>query len=85
MTKLNHNQLSGALSLGKFGDLIFTRQAAISGAHTHRSIFSAIVERFQTWRAERAASAELAGLSDRELSDIGVTRQQIPSLTRFRR
>jgi uncharacterized protein YjiS (DUF1127 family) len=85
MTKLNHNQLSGAMSLGKFGDLIFTRQTPVSGANTHRSMFSEIVGRIQNWRAERAASAELAGLSDRELSDIGVSREQISSLTRIRR
>ncbi len=85
MTKLNHNQVSSAMSLGKFGDLIFTRQAPVSGADTHRGFLPGLVARFQTWRAERAASAELAGLSDRELADIGVTRQQIPSLTRIRR
>jgi uncharacterized protein YjiS (DUF1127 family) len=85
MTKLNHNQLSGAMSLGKFGDLIFTRQTPVAGADTHRSLFSAMLGRLQSWRAERAAAAELAGLSDRELSDIGVSREQISSLTRIRR
>ena len=85
MTKLNHNQVSGALSLGKFGDLIFTRQAPVGGANTHRSIVSAVIGRLQNWRAERAASAELAGLSDRALADIGISREQISSLTRIRR
>jgi uncharacterized protein YjiS (DUF1127 family) len=85
MTKLNHNQVSSAMSLGKFGDLIFTRQTPVSGADTHRGLFSAIFGRLQNWRAERAASAELARLSDRELSDIGVSREQIASLTRIRR
>ena len=85
MTKLNHNQVSSAMSLGKFGDLIFTRQRPVSGANTHRSIFSAVLGRLQNWRAERAASAELAGLSDRALADIGISREQIASLTRIRR
>ena len=85
MTKLNHNQVSSAMSLGKFGDLIFTRQTPVSGVKTHESIFSAIVGRLQNWRAERAAAAELAGLSDRELADIGISREQISSLTRIRR
>lgn len=85
MTKTNHNQVSGALSLGKFGDLIFTRQSAVPDAKTHPSIFSAIAGRLHALRAQRAAAAELAGLSDRELADIGVNRQQIASLTRIRR
>jgi uncharacterized protein YjiS (DUF1127 family) len=85
MAKTNHNQVSGALSLGKFGDLIFTRQTPVSGAQTHPSIFSAIARRLHALRAQRAGAAELAGLSDRELADIGVSREQISSLTRIRR
>jgi uncharacterized protein YjiS (DUF1127 family) len=85
MTKTNHNQVSGALSLGKFGNLFFTRQPAFAGAETHSSVFSAIVGLFQAWRAQRAAGLELAGLSDRELADIGVSRQNIPTLVRIRR
>jgi uncharacterized protein YjiS (DUF1127 family) len=85
MTKSNHNQVSGALSLNKFGNLFFARQTAFHGAATHSSVFSKIGDLFQAWRAQRAAAQELSGLSDRELADIGVTRQNIPTLVRIRR
>jgi uncharacterized protein YjiS (DUF1127 family) len=85
MTKTNHNQVSGALSLGKFGNLLFTRQTAFPGAATHSSVFSKINDLFQAWRAQREAAEELSRLSDRELADIGVSRQNIPTLVRIRR
>jgi uncharacterized protein YjiS (DUF1127 family) len=34
----------------------------------------------KAWPARRAAMSELAGLTDRELADIGLTRQSIPQL-----
>ncbi len=85
MAKTNHNQVSGTLSLGKFGNLFFTRQIAFLGADTHSGMFPGIISRVRNWQAQRAAAQELAGLSDRELADIGVNRQQIPSLVRIRR
>jgi uncharacterized protein YjiS (DUF1127 family) len=85
MTKTNHNQSSGALSLGKFGSLFFARQTAFHGAATHSGLLASIANLFQAWRAQRAAAQELSDLSDRELADIGVTRQNIPTLVRIRR
>ncbi len=32
------------------------------------------------WPSRRAAMTELSGLTDRELADIGLTRQQIPQV-----
>jgi uncharacterized protein YjiS (DUF1127 family) len=69
-TKL-HNQFS----LGKVGDLLFARQTPLLEAETRPSIAS----RFAAWRQRRAAVAELSALSDRELADIGLTRQEIPT------
>lgn len=82
MAKTNHNQVSGELSLGKFGNLFFTRQTPFQGAGTHPSLLSKLATGFKAWRAQRAAAAELSRLSDRELADIGVTRQQIPAVVR---
>ncbi len=82
MAKTNHNQVSGALSLGKFSGLFFTRQTPFQGAATHPSMLSKFAAGFKAWRAQREAAAELSRLSDRELADIGVTRQQIPAVIR---
>jgi uncharacterized protein YjiS (DUF1127 family) len=82
MAKINHNQVSAELSLGKFGSLFFTRQTPLRGAATHPSIFSNLAAGFKAWREQREAAAELSRLSDRELADIGLTRQQIPAVIR---
>jgi uncharacterized protein YjiS (DUF1127 family) len=37
---------------------------------------------YLTWQLERAASAHLSRLSDRELKDIGLHRSQIPAAVR---
>jgi len=80
-----HNQTSNPLSLGKFGNLLFARQTPVLGTATHKSIFASLSARLGAWRERRAAAAELAGLSDRELADIGVSRQEIPQVVMVRK
>ena len=46
-------------------------------AHS-RAIKPGLVARFRAWAARRAAIAELASLSDRELADIGIARRDVP-------
>jgi uncharacterized protein YjiS (DUF1127 family) len=75
-----HNQTSSFLSLGKFGGMLFNRQTPVRNAETHPGILSSLFGGFNTWRERRAAVNELAGLSDRELADIGLTREQIPDV-----
>jgi uncharacterized protein YjiS (DUF1127 family) len=41
-----------------------------------------LLERFQAWRATRAAEAELWALSDRDLKDVGLTRHDIHAAVR---
>ena len=65
-------------SLGKFGALLFTRQPGFPEAPEHKGVFAALAE----WRRRRRAAAELSGLSDRDLADIGLTRQEIPQAAR---
>jgi uncharacterized protein YjiS (DUF1127 family) len=67
------NSISNQFSLGKISDLIFARQTPFVGAERHNTLIGQI----QSWRARRAAEAELSRLSDRELADIGLTRQGI--------
>jgi uncharacterized protein YjiS (DUF1127 family) len=67
------NTIHNHFSLGKFGALLFARQTPMVGAERHKGIF----EQFSEWREHRAATRELSGLSDRELADIGLTRQEI--------
>jgi uncharacterized protein YjiS (DUF1127 family) len=62
-------------TLGKFGALLFARQTPMVGAERHQGL----LEQFTAWRDRRAATRELSSLSDRELSDIGLTRQEILS------
>ncbi len=70
--------ISEQLSLSKFGSLLFARQTPMLEAERHRGWLS----RLNEWRTRRAAISELSGLSDRELSDIGLTRQEIPVVVR---
>jgi uncharacterized protein YjiS (DUF1127 family) len=72
-----HNQSS----LGKFSELLFVRQTPYEAAEKHKSL----LDGFKAWRQRRAAEAELASLSDRDLSDIGLTRQGIPAAVRVHR
>ncbi len=61
-------------SLSKFGALLFVRQTPLVGAERH----TGWLKQLSDWRARRAAAVELSALSDRELADIGLTRQEIP-------
>ena len=81
----SYSYSSSPLSLGKFGELLFVRQTPMLQAETHPSIVSALSGRFNAWRERRAAAAELAGLSDRQLADIGVNRQQISQVVSDKR
>jgi uncharacterized protein YjiS (DUF1127 family) len=63
-------------SLGKFGAMLFARQTPMVAAERHQGILASI----NAWRERRAASNELSRLSDRELADIGVSRQEIPEV-----
>ena len=64
--------------LGKFGELLFTRQTPHVEAERHKSLLGG----FKAWRQRRAAEAELSNLSDRDLSDIGLTRAEIRKAVR---
>ncbi len=65
-------------SLGKFGDMLFTRQTPYVAAEKHKGFLASIA----AWRERSAAKAELSSLSDRELSDIGVNRQDIAAVVK---
>jgi uncharacterized protein YjiS (DUF1127 family) len=45
---------------------------------TLNAVFHHIGERFQAWRERERAIAELSGLDDRMLADIGLHRGDIP-------
>jgi len=65
-------------SLSKLGEFLFARQTPHMEAETHKSL----VEPFLAWRDRRAAEKELARMSDRNLADIGLTRQGIKDAVR---
>lgn len=65
--------IQNSSTLGKVSALLFARQTPLVAAERHNGLLASL----QSWRARRAAKAELNSLSDRELADIGVTRQQI--------
>jgi uncharacterized protein YjiS (DUF1127 family) len=67
------NTIHNHSTLGKFGAMLFARQTPVAGAPTHQGLFA----QFSAWRNRRAATRELSNLSDRELADIGLTRQEI--------
>ncbi|WP_284257064.1 DUF1127 domain-containing protein [Acidocella aquatica] len=60
-------------SFGKFGELLFARQRPYVAANRHKSL----LDGYKAWRKRREAEAELESLSDRELSDIGLSRATI--------
>ncbi len=70
------NNIHNSFTLGKVGAILFARQTPMVAAERHPSVLESI----KAWRARRAAQAELNHLSDRELADIGLTRQQIPEV-----
>ena len=41
-----------------------------------------LLDRFRAWRAARAAEAELFAFSDRDLKDVGLSRQDIQAAVR---
>ena len=45
-------------------------------------VISQILAAFQRWRLYRATVAELAQLSDRQLSDLGISRCDIDNIAR---
>jgi uncharacterized protein YjiS (DUF1127 family) len=73
-----HKGLRESLNLNKFADLLFTRQPLCVEAPRHKSL----LDGFSSWRARRAAEEELSSLSDRELADIGVNRENIHNAVR---
>jgi len=70
--------ISDQLGLSKFGALLFSRQTPMVAAERHPSLLTQLSK----WHKRRAAEIELSGLSDRELADIGLTRQEIPVVVR---
>jgi uncharacterized protein YjiS (DUF1127 family) len=70
--------ISNHFSLGKLGELLFVRQTPAVAAETHKGLTGWLAE----WRNRRSATAELSNLSDRDLADIGLTRQEIPAVVR---
>jgi len=77
MASTIHNHFS----LGKISDLLFVRQTPAVAAETHKGFTGWLTE----WRDRRNATAELSRLSDRDLADIGLTRQEIPAVVRRKR
>lgn len=59
-----------------------TQSSAVLDKFETGGVFTALVARFNAWRAHRKTVAALNALSDRELDDIGLTRGQIPAIAR---
>ncbi len=72
------SNITNPSSLSKLGGLLFTRQSGYTAAPRHKRF----VDAYKAWRARRAAENELYSLSDRDLADIGLTRQDIPYAVR---
>ena len=72
------SNISTPSSLSKLGALLFARQTPAVAPEQHKSLREA----FKAWRALRTAENELYSLSDRDLADIGLTRQEIPLAVR---
>jgi uncharacterized protein YjiS (DUF1127 family) len=73
--------MNSRFSLSKFGEFIFARQTPYMEAETAPGI----VDSLKAWWGRRSAEAELNRLSERDLSDIGLTRQGIRNAVRMRR
>lgn len=57
----------------------------LSGVRADFSILDravAMITRFNEWRSYRRTVTELAGLTDRELNDIGISRADIAAVAR---
>jgi uncharacterized protein YjiS (DUF1127 family) len=65
----------------KLGGFLFARQTPMVSAERHKGLLNS----FNVWRQNRAAAQELSQLSDRELADIGLTRQEIPAIVQGQR
>lgn len=65
-------------ALSKLGTMIFSRRSPLVEAERQAGVLVQLMR----WRERRAAEAELSALSDRELADIGLTRQEIPVVVR---
>jgi uncharacterized protein YjiS (DUF1127 family) len=65
-------------NLSRIGSLVFARQTPHVAAERHASLLN----KLRDWRARRAAAEELSALSDRSLADIGLTRDDIPTVVR---
>lgn len=48
------------------------------------AMFEHIARRFHNWRTQMETTEELSRLSDDQLRDIGLTREQIPDVVRGR-
>ncbi len=67
-------------AFAKLGGFLFARQTPLLSAERHKGLLNG----FSAWRERRAAERELSQLSDRELADIGLTREQIPAVVQNR-
>lgn len=65
-------------TLSRIGSLVFARQTPNVAAERHASLLNNL----RRWRDRRTAAEELRSLSDRNLADIGLTRDDIPSVIR---
>ncbi len=64
-------------SLSKLGAMVLARYRP-----SRRAMRQNLLQAFITWRQRRAAAVELYAMSDRNLADIGLTRQDIPAVLR---
>jgi uncharacterized protein YjiS (DUF1127 family) len=65
-------------TLSRAEALVFARETPAVAAERNVSL----LENFRSWRERRAAEAELNALSDRNLADIGLRREDIPRVVR---
>ena len=56
---------------------------AETAASPQTSLIESTVEAFRKWRNRRSAIAQLHGLEDRDLRDIGISRSEIESVVHF--
>lgn len=65
--------------LGQFGTLAGPQETK---AQSKGHLAAGLLHRLQVWRARRVVAAELYNMSDRELNDIGLSYNDIPSVVR---